>query len=337
MFVHVLVKKGGCVFSLMTLVYDLQDMSKPLRNPVLTIGNFDGVHKGHLALFEQVKQRAKAISGQSAVMTFDPHPVKVMRPGNGPPLITPTKQKLELIDKAGIEVIFCLPFTKSFAKMSAREFVENILVNNIGVREIVVGYDYAFGADRDGNIELLQEMGTSLGFVVHVLPPVYVGGNLVSSTYIRKLIQDGNLNQSRELLGRDYQIYGTVVSGKNRGARLLGYPTANLKLVDELTPKRGTYAVEVVLDDRKYDGVANIGYNPTFGEGALSVETHVLDFSGDLLGMGIRVNFIERLRDEKSFGDVKELSNQIDRDIKRAKEILRLRRSDNIPVEASAK
>ena len=257
-------------------------------------------------------------------MTFEPHPIKVMKPGNGPPLITPISQKLSLMRNVGVDFIFCINFSRQFASISAQDFVQDILVGKIGIKEIVVGYDYTFGCERQGNISLLQEMGDQLGFRVHVVDPIHIDETLVSSTSIRKLVQEGNLPEAKKFLGRDYQICGTVIKGKNRGGRLLGIPTANLKLIDELIPKRGVYAVAVIINDTSYYGVTNIGYNPTFGENALSVETHLLDFSGDVLGKTIKVNFIERLRDEKTYNSLKELSDQIDQDIQQARELFRL-------------
>lgn len=309
------------------MILELEALRTPLTNPVLTIGNFDGVHRGHLALFQKVKARAAAIGGQSAVMTFDPHPLRVMKPGNGPPLITSTEQKLKLVEQAGIEVIFCVPFNKAFAAISAEDFVKDILVGRVGIREIVVGYDYSFGHNRRGNIDMLREMGKDLGFLVHTVEPIRIQDTLVSSTMIRRLVQEGDLTTTRGLLGRHYQISGTVVKGKNRGGRLLGFPTANLRPVDALMPKRGVYAVTVRVDDRLHDGVTNIGYNPTFGDTPLSVETHLLDFSEDLLGKTIRVNFIHRLRDEKTYPNVETLSAQIARDIIEARRILNATRA----------
>lgn len=308
----------------MNIIYDLKELKTPLNNPVLTIGNFDGVHKGHLVLFEKVKDRARAIGGQSAVMTFEPHPIKVVKPGNGPLLITPTKQKLDLISHAGIDLILCIPFTPQFASISAEDFVQDILVDMLGIKEIVVGYDYTFGYRRLGNIRLLQEMGDKLGFQVHVVDPVRLDDTLVSSTSIRKFVQEGKLSEAKKLLGRDYQIRGTVVKGKNRGGRLLGFPTANLRLIDELIPKGGVYAVTVMVNDKTYYGVTNIGYNPTFGDDALSVETHLLDFSEDILDKTIKVNFIQRLRDEKTYRSAKELADQIAQDILKAKELFKI-------------
>ena len=186
----------------------------------------------------------------------------------------------------------------------------------------MVGYDYSFGAGREGGIELLERMGEKLDFRVHVVPPVYVENTLVSSTSIRTLVQEGRLHEAKKLLGRDYQVGGTVVKGKNRGGRLLGYPTANLALIDELVPKKGVYVVKVLVEGQTYNGVTNVGYNPTFGDGALSVETHILHFREDLLGKRIRIKFMERLRDEITFQSVKDLVAQIERDIVRATEIL---------------
>ncbi len=304
------------------IIHDLAELQSPLRNPVLTIGNFDGVHRGHLALFERVKIRARAIGGVSVVMTFQPHPLKIMKPEKAPPLITPTQQKLALIAQSGIHTILCLQFDETFAAISAEDFVQDILVEKIGVKELVVGYDYTFGHNRTGNIELLRGMGKNSGFQVHVVQPVLMGKRVVSSTSIRELIRAGELAKAKKLLGRDYQICGTVVKGKNRGGRLLGFPTANLEVVDELTPKEGVYAVKVLIDDHIYNGVTNIGHNPTFGQGPLSIETHILDYSGNLLGQTIRVNFIERLRVEKTYKSIEELARQIDLDVKVAREVL---------------
>ncbi|PKN30518.1 MAG: riboflavin biosynthesis protein RibF [Deltaproteobacteria bacterium HGW-Deltaproteobacteria-21] len=306
----------------MNVIYDLDSLKQRLNNPVLTIGNFDGVHKGHLALFDIVKKRAKAIGGQSAVMTFDPHPVKIVKKGNGPALITQTEQKLCLISNAGIDVILCIPFTAQFASIPAESFVKDILLDKIGVKELVVGYDYTFGRNRTGNLALLQKMGKELGFQVHLVGPVHIDHTVVSSTSIRTLVREGNLAEARMLLGRDYQIWGTVVKGANRGGRLLGFPTANIKPGDELLPKRGVYAVMVEVDERLFCGVTNVGFNPTFGENSLSIETYILDFSEDILGKKIKIKFLHRIRDEKTFGGVKELTDQIALDVQEARRLL---------------
>jgi len=308
----------------MKIIYDLKELDKPLENPVLTIGNFDGVHKGHLALFDKVKERARAIKGQSVVMTFEPHPVKIMRPGHVLPIITPIRQKLRLISDMGIDVMLCVPFDKQFSSISAQAFVKDVLLGIIGIREIVVGYDYSFGNNRQGDIGLLKTMGDELGFKVHTVEPIRLNNVLVSSTSIRNFIREGDLEHARILLGRDYQISGRVTSGAGRGGKVLGFPTANLMPVDELIPKKGVYAVIAEMDNREYYGVCNIGNNPTFGVNALSIETHLLDFNGDTLGKDFTVRFIHRLRDEKTFAGIGELSEQIARDINKARELFGL-------------
>ncbi|RJR20556.1 MAG: bifunctional riboflavin kinase/FAD synthetase [Desulfobacteraceae bacterium] len=306
----------------MQLIRSLDELEKPLSNPVLTIGNFDGVHRGHLAIFNKVKERAGAIGGQSAVMTFDPHPMKLLRPDEAPPMITEVPRKLELIGEAGIDVIFCLKFNENFAAISAADFIKDILVRRIGVREIVVGYDYVFGNKRQGDIELLRKMGSETGFLVHVMPPISMDGTTVSSTAVRRLVKDGSLREAAVLLGRYHQISGTVVRGMNRGGRLLGFPTANLSTSDELIPRSGVYAVKAQVDGRTFDGVANIGCNPTFPEKKFSVEAHLFGFSGDLVGKNMALILIERLRDEKTFESLEALASQIKRDADAARKIL---------------
>ena len=308
----------------MTVITDLGELEKPLRNPVLTIGNFDGVHRGHLVLFDRVKKLAGDIRGQSVVMTFEPHPIKVVKPGNGPKLITPVEQKLKLIDAAGIDVILCLPFNREFAAISAHDFVQDLLVKKIGVKEIVVGYDYNFGSGRQGNIDLLRKMGNDLGFNIHVVDPIHLNNTLVSSTSIRNLVQEGNISEAKRLLGRDYQISGVVKTGMGRGGRELGFPTANLTPVDELIPKKGVYAVKAYINDVEYNGVCNIGVNPTFGGTSLSIETYILDFSRYIVGEKFTIKFISRLRDEETFKSRDELARQIEKDVARARKVLEI-------------
>ncbi|MFC1892184.1 bifunctional riboflavin kinase/FAD synthetase, partial [Thermodesulfobacteriota bacterium] len=220
--------------------------------------------------------------------------------------------------------IFCLPFTHEFASISAEAFVKDLLVGKIGIKELVVGYDYTFGSDRKGDINLLRSMGEELGFRVHMVDPVYLSGTLVSSTSIRNLIREGNLIEGKRLLGRDYHIAGTVAKGADRGGKVLGFPTANIIPDDELIPRQGVYAVSVKLGEETYQGVCNIGYNPTFGDNSLSIETHILDFSGDIVGEQINIIFIQHMRDEKTFNGIQELADQIAKDINQAKELFNL-------------
>ena len=304
----------------MTTTYTLDNLPEDIKNPVVTIGNFDGVHWAHQAIFKKVIERAKDLNGTSVVITFEPHPIKVMSPDKARPLITLLEQKGELVINQGIDIFLLIKFTREFAAIPARDFVKDILVGKLGIKEIVVGYDYAFGYRREGNIKLLKEMGQQFNFEVHQVGTVYVGNSLVSSTSIRNLIMDGRVSEAKRLLGRNYQIRGEVIRGRDRGGPLLGYPTANLRLVDELIPKEGVYIVTVDLDGKIYQGLTNIGYNPTFKDKTLSVEAHIFDLSADILKKKIKINFISHLRDEITFASVKELSKQISRDIKQARE-----------------
>ena len=309
----------------MNIIEDIEKIDHPYKNAVITIGNFDGVHIGHQALFHQVIEKARALQGTSIVMTFEPHPARVLKQNNHPPLITLYEQKIELIEKAGIDILICIHFTREFASIPAKEFIEEILVDRIGTKAVVVGKDYTFGKNREGNLDLLKTYGKRLGFEVIVVREIQMSNNSedkISSTRIRELISDGKVAESQKLLGRHYQIRGTVMTGRDRGGRLLGFPTANINLYDELSPKTGVYAVTVECKGSKYKGVANIGYSPTFDDRIFTVEAHILDFNDDIYGQKIRVNFIKRLRDEKKFLNISELSKQIKKDINKARNIL---------------
>ena len=307
----------------MKIYSDLTEIERPFYRPALTIGNFDGVHLGHQALFRKVVEIASKRNGDKVALTFHPHPMKVLRPENPPKLISTLDQKIELIMAAGIEHLICLPFSKEFANTTAKDFVQKILYNTIGVEDLVVGYDYACGKGREGNIEFLKRMGEKLGFKVHVIPPVTVDGMIVSSSVIRELVKKGEMRQVKKMLGRYYQIRGVVQKGKKRGGPVVGFPTANLSINEEdLCPKPGVYAVQVVHGDKLYSGVINIGINPTFGDGRLGAEVHIFNFDKDIYGHEIKVNLVERIRDEKKFSGPKELSEQIKKDIEKAKKIL---------------
>jgi riboflavin kinase/FMN adenylyltransferase len=303
----------------------LEDIEIPLEKAVVTIGNFDGVHLGHQALLRSVVQKAAAISGTPTAITFDPHPIRVLKQNGHPPLITLPEQKSELIAKSGIDVFIQIPFNLEFAAITARQFIEALLISRIGMRAIVVGSDYTFGRHREGNIDLLRKWSTKLGYevlVVDRIQPALTDARRVSSTRIRELVIDGQMTEAKKLLGRHYQIRGVVATGRNRGGRLLGFPTANINLQDELCPKQGIYAVTVEHGDRTYKGVANIGYSPTFDDHIFTVEVHILDFIKNIYGDPIRVNFIDRLRDEIRFDSIDALADQIKIDIEHAHRIL---------------
>ncbi|WP_456325524.1 bifunctional riboflavin kinase/FAD synthetase [Desulfonauticus submarinus] len=303
------------------IISSLNQIDNNIHCSCATIGNFDGVHIGHQTLIKKVCARAKAINATSVVVTFDPHPLRVLVDSKTPPFITLTEQKLQLISDLGVDYIFCIPFTKELASLEPKEFVKIYLVNGLKLKELIIGYDYAFGKNRKGNFNLLKKLGEEFGFRVEQLSPVMYKGAIVSSTRIRDLIQAGKVWEARPLLGRFYQVKGTVIEGKKRGARLL-FPTANIALKDELFPKLGVYAVWVELDTNILPGVANIGYNPTFGNEYLSVEVHILNFNQNIYGKTINVHFVQRLRNEKKFSSIQELKQQIQKDILLGKKIL---------------
>lgn len=311
----------------MIIIDNLESITKPFNNGVITIGNFDGVHIGHQALFHEVIEKADAINGTSIAMTFNPHPVRVLKQNGHPPLITVHELKTELIDKTGIDVLISVPFTPEFASIPAGDFIIDLLVKKIGMKAIIVGKDYTFGKNREGNLEFLKNCSKEYGFEVIVVNWIPISNNIkgrISSTKIRELVTDGKVADAQQLLGRYYQVRGTVMAGRNRGGRLLGFPTANIKLHDELCPKTGVYAVTVEYMDSKYKGVANIGYSPTFEDNIFTVEVHILDFNENIYGRNIRVNFISRIRDEMKFTGIDQLSEQIKNDIYEARMILSL-------------
>lgn len=306
----------------MRIFRDLNDISEPFDNPCVTIGNFDGVHLGHQLLFSEVVQCGRRNGGCSVVVTFDPHPLRILRPG-GIKLISTVEQKIEQIKAAGIDILVIIPFSLAFAATTAVHFVDKILREKIGMTELVVGYDYAFGKGRSGDTDFLKKQGEKNGFPVTVVDAHYKDDNLVSSTRIRELVHEGRMMDARELLGRPYQIRGVVQVGKKRGGKEIGFPTANLKVNEnDLVPRIGVYVTQVICEGKCYGGVLNIGYNPTFGEHRLVAETHIFDFNKDIYGKPIKLNLLKFIRDEKKFSGIRELAAQIGADVVEAKKIL---------------
>jgi riboflavin kinase/FMN adenylyltransferase len=305
---------------------------RPLHAPAVAIGNFDGVHLGHQRLLHTAVAAAQSLGGDAVVFTFEPHPAAVLAPHKAPPLITSLPRKLELLAQAGISACVLEPFTRELAGMSPEAFLQSILVETLGARHIVVGYDFTYGHDRAGTAASLRAFGAARGIGVDVIEPVEVGGVVVSSTRVRELVRAGDMAGARALLGRDYDLDGTVVRGDGRGARI-GMPTANLAVDSQLLPAGGVYAVRVQLleraDSRPVPAVANLGTNPTFVDRTeLSLEVHLLDFSGDLYGQRLRVQLVERLRGEQRFSGIDALLAQIRADIARARDILAAPASD---------
>lgn len=302
--------------------YDLPPGPGPFSRTVVTVGNFDGVHLGHRAILARVKARAKELGSQAVALTFEPHPVKVLRPQTNLQLLTTPEQKFRLLAEAGMEAVVVLPFTREFSTLSAREFVIQYFVERLKAREVVVGHDYSFGRNREGNIELLKQLGQNLGFTVQVVWAVEVDGAPVSSSLIRAMLKLGKVEEANRLLGRPYRVTGTVVAGKGRGAKILGVPTANIRPENDLLPASGIYAVIAHRGTKVLPGVANIGTCPTFDGQELSLEVHIFDFSGDLYGEKLDVEFIARLREERRFPSIEALAAQIRTDIDTARRVL---------------
>jgi riboflavin kinase/FMN adenylyltransferase len=296
---------------------------------VLTIGNFDGLHVGHQAIMETVVERARALRGEAAVYTFEPHPRKVLQPSRAPGLLTTLEQKLELLEAARVDVTVVEPFTADFANTPPERFVRHHVHERMCPLEVYVGYDFHFGRDREGSMRQLTEMGPRLGFSVTIIPEVTVGGADVNSTRIRALLEEGETAAARELLGRPYAVRGRVVTGEQRG-RDLGFPTLNLALESEVIPARGVYAgVAMFLDAgdppprRPVRAVANVGRRPTFkADDPVGVEAHLLDFEADVYGREVELAFHARLRDERRFPDMEALRAQIATDAAKARSLL---------------
>lgn len=302
----------------MKVIHHLTEYPSSLRNTVATLGNFDGVHRGHQRIFQALLDEAATCSAQALVVTFFPHPLKVLAPARAPRAITTLEERLRLVEACGVPLVLCLRFTPEFAQVAPADFVRHTLVDALGVRMILVGEDFRFGRNREGDIHLLRRMGKEFGFGVRMIRPLRVSGEQVSSTRIRQLIQEGRVRESAQLLGRYYGFAGTVVRGDGRG-RTLGIPTANLATDSELLPPKGVYAVLTRLGDRKLPGVANLGTKPTFSGRSFTIEVHLFDFDEDLYGESLRIEFVDRLRDERRFESVQGLVEQMGRDLLEAR------------------
>jgi riboflavin kinase / FMN adenylyltransferase len=309
----------------MEIISGIKNLKRPFRNPVVTLGNFDGVHLGHQKIFKRIKEEASKIDGEGVVITFEPHPLKVLAPEKFLPLLTPFRKKMMLIERSGIETVLCIEFSLAFSEISPFEFIKNNLVEKVKVKKVIIGYNYHFGKGQRGDVQTLKDAGKVFSFEVEVMEPLKVGQTIVSSSKIRDLIQRGEVEEASKLLGRDYPIIGKVVEGAKRG-QTLGFPTANLEISDGLYPKAGVYAVEVVWHPQRFNGLANIGLNPTFSpqrgekEERFSLEVHILNFNQDIYGEEIEVHFKKRIRDEVRFESPSLLIEQIKKDIQYANE-----------------
>ncbi|HEY0546471.1 MAG TPA: bifunctional riboflavin kinase/FAD synthetase [Pyrinomonadaceae bacterium] len=294
------------------------DNAEIMRPTVLTLGVFDGLHLGHQLIMRTVVERARSLNAMPTVITFDPHPRAVLHPESAPPLLQTFDQKIEALGVLGIEQTIVIRFTEEFARLSAEDFLRDVVHERLQAREAYLGCGFAFGRGREGNIELLKKMSGQLGFYASEVPEVQLRGKRISSSRIRELLKEGCVNLARRMLGRPYGVEGRVVRGHERG-RTLGFPTANLAPQNRVIPRRGVYITATLIEGAWRRSITNVGTRPTFEKVAEpSVETFVINWSGDLYGDVVRVRFLHRLRDERKFASVEELKEQIARDRQRA-------------------
>ena len=301
------------------------------ENTVLTVGTFDGVHAGHRVLIRKVIEEAEKIDARSVIVTFDPHPREILNPGKGGiRYLTSLEERCDLLADMGIDLMVVIPFDRDFSLLTSADFVKDIVWKKIGVSRFIIGYDHQFGRDREGSIETIQKFGEKLGFESMVVSKYEVGDKAVSSTKIRNALEKkGNLEEAAKFLERYYLLTGTVVQGDQRGKQI-GFPTANIipSHSKKVIPKNGVYAVWVQFQDSFYKGVMNIGNKPTFGGREKSIETHILDFDRDIYGEFLRIQMVQRIRDEVKFSSADELKKQIRTDRDKAGKILDRKKPD---------
>jgi riboflavin kinase/FMN adenylyltransferase len=290
------------------------------RRGAVSIGNFDGVHRGHSALIAELLRQAKAVAGPAVALTFDPPPVELLRPQQAPPRLSTLEDRARLLHALGAEHVLILRVTPQLLSLRAAEFFAEVIRKRLQARALVEGSNFGFGRGREGDVATLKLLCDPAGLLLSVVPPVIIDGSEVSSSRIRGLVSSGLVQQAMELLGRPYRLYGVVGTGQRRGQQL-GFPTANLHNTRTLIPGDGVYAVRVIHRGKTWPGAANVGPNPTFGESARKVEVHLIGFQGDLYGQSLAVDFLARLRDTRPFGGVRELMEQLRRDVEQAQRI----------------
>jgi riboflavin kinase/FMN adenylyltransferase len=290
------------------------------RRPVVALGNFDGLHRGHLKIVDRVCRQAREHGATPVVMTFDPHPPRIVRPDKAPPLLMTTAQRIELLGQEGIEGVAIVRFTPALSRWEPEQFVRTVLVEWLHVAEVWVGGNFLFGRERSGNFSLLRSLGARYGFRVEKIDPVRYRDFVVSSTRVRRLVSEGRVDEAGALLGHYHFIDGVVTRAEGRG-RQIGFPTANLATENELLPPHGVYATTVTLGDGIiHRSITNLGVRPTFGPSdRASVETHIFDFTRDIYGQRVRLAFVQRMRAERAFPDVQALIQQIDADCRQAR------------------
>ncbi len=290
------------------------------RGGAVAVGNFDGVHRGHQALLAELRTRARAADGPAVVLTFDPHPLKLLRPEQFQPVLTTSADRADLLQRHGADHVVILRTTPGLLQLTAAEFFAEVLRQRLAARAVVEGANFAFGRNREGTVATLAELCRAAGMELAVVPPFLQEGVPVSSSRVRAALLRGAVTEAADLLGRPYRLRGIVGTGKRRGATL-GFPTANLEQVETLVPADGVYAVRAHHEGTAWPAAANVGPNPTFGEQARKVEVHLIGFDGNLYGRPLAVDFVERLRDTRPFGGVEELVAQLRRDVEQARQV----------------
>lgn len=297
----------------MIIINSLEEI-KSFDKSVVTIGKFDGIHKGHKVLIEKTVSIAKGQNLKSIVITFKNSPLSYFLNTKTKEIIT-EYDKMNLFESLGIDIVIDIPFDKNMAEISAEDFVKDILIEGLHAQRIIIGHDFAFARNREGNAQILKQLGLKYGFDVDIIGPVRIKEKRVSSTFVKELIQEGKVDEIQEYLGKNYTLEGEVIKAKQVG-RTIGFPTANLKLKENLLiPKRGIYATRVYISNEVYIGATNIGYNPTVNGNKMSIETNILEFNKDIYGETIKLEFLERIRDEKKFKNLDELKIQLKMDI----------------------
>jgi riboflavin kinase/FMN adenylyltransferase len=297
-----------------SLIRNLDDLPDALRGAAVAIGNFDGVHLGHARIIQRLTARAREIGAPPVVFTFDPHPAAILRPDAASPPLTATTRKTALLAQLGVEAVIAYPTDVALLRLQPRQFFDSVVVGRLGARAMAEGYNFTFGRDRSGDAATLERFCNEAGIVLEVVGPVEIGGQPVSSSRVRRLLEEGAVEEARGMLTAAYRLGGVVIRGAGRG-RQLGYPTANLGGMDTLLPAGGIYAGRAEVEGRSWAAAISVGPNPTFGEGQWKVEVHLVDFQGWLYEQRLEVDFLARLRDIQRFGSVPDLIRQMDLDI----------------------
>ncbi|HJQ80617.1 MAG TPA: bifunctional riboflavin kinase/FAD synthetase [Lacipirellulaceae bacterium] len=311
----------------MHIIRRLDALPAAARGGAVSIGNFDGVHRGHIEIVRRLLERAADVNGPAIVFTFDPHPVRLLRPEQSPPPLTWTERKAELLAAHGVDWIVAYPTDEALLQLSAAEFFQRIVRGALDARALVEGPNFFFGHNREGTIARLGEMAAAAGISLDVVPPVEIDGGLVSSSRVRQLVREGNVEQAKKLLAAPYRIRGMVTHGAGRGAKI-GFPTANLGAIDTLLPRQGVYAGRGWVGSASFPAAINLGPSPTFGDTSVRVEAHLIGHNEPLYGQPLEIDFLARLRDIRPFESPQALAEQLRRDVLQAQQIAH---QDNIP------